>query len=145
MEYWDVYDGKGQKTGKIVKRGEPIKDDEYHLGVIICIINSNNEILISKRCDEKEGSNKWELAGGSALAGEDSITAALRESHEELGVKLSPSNGEYLKRLRYEGETSWLCDVWLFKQDVSDEEIALQEEEVSDYRWATKEDILELN
>ena len=36
---------------------------------------------------------KWETTGGSALAGDDSLTAALRETKEELGIDLDPQKG----------------------------------------------------
>ena len=34
MEYWDLYDKNRQKLNKVVKRGDYLKDDEYHLVVI---------------------------------------------------------------------------------------------------------------
>lgn len=33
----------------------------------------------------------WETTGGSAVAGDDSLTAALRETKEELGIDLAES------------------------------------------------------
>jgi predicted N-acetyltransferase YhbS len=39
-ELWDVYDKNRNKTGKIVERGKPMSQDEYHLVVEIWIKNS---------------------------------------------------------------------------------------------------------
>ncbi len=33
MEYWDLYDKNRKKINKIVKRGDILKDDEYHIVV----------------------------------------------------------------------------------------------------------------
>ena len=38
----------------------------------------------------------WECVGGSVMAGEDSLAAALRETEEEVGVKLSPTAGKMM-------------------------------------------------
>lgn len=35
----------------------------------------------------------WECVGGSVLAGEDSLTGAVREVKEEVGLELAPEQG----------------------------------------------------
>ena len=32
MEQWDIYDINRNKTGRIMNRGEELKNGEYHLG-----------------------------------------------------------------------------------------------------------------
>lgn len=49
MEYWDLYNKDKVKLNKIVKRGDYLRDDEYHLVVNAWIVNDNNEFLISQR------------------------------------------------------------------------------------------------
>ena len=39
----------------------------------------------------------WETTAGCAVAGEDSITAALREVREEVGLELDPADGVVYK------------------------------------------------
>lgn len=54
-ELWDVYDRNKKKIGKIVERGmDTLKEGEYHIAVAGIIINSKNEILITKRAAHKE-------------------------------------------------------------------------------------------
>ena len=80
-EIWDIYDENRNLTGKTIKRAEyinKIKENEYHLVVHIWIKNDNNEWLISKRTPNKHFPLLWECTGGSALAGEESLTADLR-------------------------------------------------------------------
>ena len=80
-ELWDLYTKDREKTGRTHRRGEPMKEGEYHLAVHVCIFNSKNELLIQQRQPFKEDwSNMWDLtAAGSALQGENSQQAAERE------------------------------------------------------------------
>lgn len=48
MELWDIYDKDRNKTGRTMKRGEPMKDGDYHLVVHICIFSSDGKCLSSK-------------------------------------------------------------------------------------------------
>ena len=57
----------------------------------------------------------WAVTGGSALAGEDSLTAAARELSEELGIEAAPSELKRLGRLRRRNS---LCDLWRLRRDV---------------------------
>ncbi len=144
MELWDVLDENGNKTGRVVERGISMSKGEYHLVVFVWIKNSNGKFLISKRSENKAGANKWETVGGSAIIGETSIQAALREVKEELGIDLNAEEGTFLKRLKIEANNSWFGDIWLFNTEVNFSEIVLQEEEVSDVKWASKDEVLNL-
>lgn len=144
MEFWDVFNRKGNKTGKKVKRGESLEKGEYHLVIFAWIKNRDGKFLISKRNPNKAGGNKWETVGGSAISGEGSIDAVLREVKEELGINLNPKDGIHLKRLRYDTEAPWLSDIWSFNYDIDISDVHFQQEEVCDVKWATKEEVLNL-
>lgn len=143
-EIWDIYDENRRLTGKTVKRSEfEIKPNAYHIAVHIWINNDNNEWLISKRTPNKSFPLLWECTGGSALAGEDSLTAALREVKEELGIALDKNKGELyssIKRSVY----SDFCDVWLFSHNAGIDNVVLQPDETCDAMWASAEKIKEL-
>lgn len=83
----------------------------------------------------------WESTGGSAHAGEDSITAALREVKEETGIVLNEQCGELLFSVRKE---NYFRDVWIFSQNISLDSVHLQPGETVDKRLASKEEIREL-
>ena len=87
-EIWDVYDAQRQKTGKRHRRGEQLGEGEFHLVMHCWMRNSRGEYLLTRRCPEKSYGGRWESTGGSALAGEDSLTAVLREVKEETGLTL---------------------------------------------------------
>lgn len=138
MELWDIYDANRVKTGRMHERGKPLPEGEYHLVVSIWIVNNRQEILIAKRHPDKHYPNLWECPGGSALAGESSLEAALREVNEEIGIDLSSCNGKLEKSER---RLHNFRDIWLFTHDFSIEDTVLQPEEVIDAKWVT---ILEL-
>lgn len=71
----------------------------------------------------------WECTGGSALAGEDSLAAALREVSEETGLRLEPAKGELL--FRFSG-AHFHCDVWRFVQDFDLTSVVLRPGETCD-------------
>lgn len=140
-ELWDIYDRNRQKTGRTHRRGDPFREGDYHLSMHIWIMNPQGEFLITKRSPNKGFPNTWEATGGSALAGEDSLTAALRETKEETGITLDPRCGKLV--LEQWGD-HYVCDVWLFRQNVSLEDVVLQEGETCDVKYATPEEIKEM-
>ena len=82
-EIWDLYDGNGQKTGRTMVRGEEVPAGLYHLGVHIWPMNSRGEFLVQKRSMTVQCKpGIWAVTGGSAVAGEDALTAARRELSE---------------------------------------------------------------
>ncbi len=136
VELWDVYDIAGNLIpGRVSVRGKhDLKDGEYHLLVHIWILHSNGKVILSRRQKGKTFAGAWECTGGCVRQGEDSLTAALREVREEIGLELDPACGENYFRYRrnYPHGAKALCDVWVFKQDFDEESFQLQEEEVSD-------------
>ena len=83
----------------------------------------------------------WECTGGSALAGDDSLTAALREVREETGLRLDPMRGRCVASHKVTGRFE---DVWLFERDVALDELTLQEGETCGAMLARADEILEL-
>lgn len=138
-EQWDVYDADRKKTGRIHRRGDDLAPGDYHLVVHVWIRNTAGKYLMTRRSANKGYPLLWETTGGSALAGDDSLTAALREVMEETGLHLRPENGQIIHR--YSG-IDYHTDVWLFEQDFSLKEISLQEGETCGKRLSTRQEIL---
>lgn len=143
-EIWDIYDENRNLTGKTIKRCDhPRGENEYHLAVHIWIKNSKGEWLISKRTPNKHFPLMWECTGGSVITGEDSLTGALREVKEELGISLDKEKGSIyrsLKRTVYHD----FCDVWIFEHDCDIKDVVFQEGETCDAMWASSDKILKL-
>lgn len=143
IELWDILDENGNAKGRFHERGKPMCRGEYHLTVNVWIENDNGEYLISKRATNKPMyPNLWECTGGNAIAGDDSLTTALKEVKEELGIILEPHNGRIIKHL------SRLCvcghclvDIWLFRQNVDISTVILAPDETCGVMWASRDEI----
>lgn len=132
-ELWDVYDESRNLTGRTHRRGEPMNKDDYHLVVHVWLQNSKGEYLLTKRTPNKGFPNMWECTGGSALAGDDSLTAAMREVKEETGLSVLPENGKCVMSLIRENN---FCDIWLFRQDFDLKDVIYQPEETCGSMYA---------
>lgn len=145
MELWDAYTIDRQLTGETLIRGEPIPPGRCHLVVHVWIRNSKGEYLISQRAASRPTYPlKWECVGGSVTKGEDSLTGALREVKEEVGIDLAPDSGMVLfSRTRpHYGD---IMDVWLFHFDGDVDLSYATTDEVAQVRWMTTEQVRQLH
>ncbi len=139
MELWDILDEAGNLTGRTIERGQPMKEGEYHLVVNIWIKNSKDEYLIQKRSKKLERwPDIWATTGGAAIKGESSLSAALREVKEELGISFEP---DMLKSVIRVKRKNALSDLWLVCQDVDLKDVRMQKEEVSEVKYAGMDEI----
>ena len=140
-EVWDVYDINRNLTGRTHRRGDLLPEGDYHLVVDVWMQRSDGKMLITKRSPNKGYPNMWEMTGGSAVTGDDSLTAALREAEEETGLHLHPENGRLVMHYM---RNSAHKDVWLFREEFELSDVVLQEGEMCDKRIATLEDVEKL-
>ena len=91
MEYLDICDSEGNLTGERKTKKEAHALGLWHKAAHIWIINSKHEILIQRRSPFiNSHPNMWDIsAAGHISAGEDSITSAIRETKEELGLQIT--------------------------------------------------------
>lgn len=144
-ELWDIYDINRNKTGRTTPRKNfQFKEGEYHIVVTGIILNSKNEILISKRAEHKRHGLMWECNGGSILAGETSLEGVIREIKEELGIEFTKKEAIFLKEIRRDKIPPDFKDLWLFRRDVKKEEITFPDGEAIDYRWVTIEEFINM-
>ena len=90
----------------------------------------------------------WECVGGSVVKGEDSLSGAIREAKEEVGVDLMPENGQVLftkTRKIIEGKIfNDIMDVWLFEYEGEVDLGNATTDEVAQVAWMNREQIKEL-
>ena len=144
-ELWDIYDINKKKIGRTAERDVyQFKEGEYHIVVTGIIINSKNEILISKRAEHKKFGLMWECSGGSILAGETSLEGIIRELKEELGIEFSKKEAIFLKEIRRDKIPPDFKDIWLFKKDIDEREIIFPDGEAIDAKWVTIDEFIQM-
>ena len=146
VELWDIYDINRKKIGKYAERGVyEFKPGEYHIVVNALIMNSKNQILISKRAEFKPFGLMWECNGGSILKGESSLQGMIREIKEELGIEFQEKDGILFKEIRRDETTiPNFKDVWLFKKDIDCKDIKFPDGESIEAKWVDINKFLEM-
>lgn len=146
MEIWDLYTSSRELTGQTHVRGTEIPDGSYHLVVHVWIKSKKGKYLISQRSANRPTFPlMWECVGGSAIAGESSLDAALRETKEEVGITLSRERGRLLHSVVRDvvdgvrfGD---ILDVWVFDYDGDINLDDATTDEVECAEWMTFDEI----
>lgn len=133
MEYFDVLDNNRKKRGYTKIRGEKLNENEYNVGVEIWIFN-NNKLLLTQRSPQKSHPLMWEVPGGCSQASETSVQTLKREIKEEIGVNLNDDFNLLDTQLRKQQ----FIDIYTTNQIIKI--VTLQKEEVSDYKFVTKDE-----
>ena len=136
VEICDIVDELGNRTGRVVTRGTDLAPGEFYPVVHVWIRDEFNNYLIQQRALHlPAGPGVWAVTVGYALAGEDSISAVIREVKEELGIYLLPS---HLKKIERHAMENRVEDIWL--ADISRRPIGtpILGPEVADWRWVSK-------
>ena len=143
MELFDLYTADRVKTDRTMVRGEPTPEGYYRLVVHVCIFNPEGQMLIQQRQPFKRGwSNLWDITvGGCAISGDNSQSAAERETLEELGLSIDLSDARPTMTIHWE---HGFDDYYVLTQDVDLDSLRLQYEEVQAVRWASLDEILQM-
>lgn len=147
-ELWDIYDINKHKTGRTAERDVyEFKEGEYHIVVTGIIMNSKNEILITKRAEFKKFGLMWECNGGSILAGETSLEGIIRELKEELGIEFSKKEAIFLKEIRRDilkRKIPDFKDFWLFRKEIDVKDITFPDGEAIEAKWVSIDEFLKM-
>lgn len=124
-------------------RGEPLPEGVYTLVCKVLVQHADGTYLITRRSPEKKfGAGMWEAsAGGCAQFGEDGETCIRRELREETGI--TAGRVTELSRTCISEMRSFFVE-YLAETDWEKDSVTLQPEETVDYRWVTKEEILNM-
>lgn len=134
VEYNDIYNEKGQPTGRVHRRGAPWKNGEYGLVVCVWVYDGNGKVLLTRRAKGKSFAGTWENSGGAAKAGETSRQAIARELFEETGIRAAEEEFEFLYSDR---DSHTLYDFYCLKRQLPVEQIVLLPGETDGARWAS--------
>ncbi len=140
-EYWDIYNEKRELQNRKIRRGEPFNDGEYYVCCEVWITNSKNQMLITKRHPDKKAGGLWEFVGGGVLVGESTLQASIREVQEEVGISLEEHELKLLNEFTYK---NYFMDVYIVKKDIDISEVVIKQDEATEAKWISKEDLKEM-
>ena len=141
LEYFDVLDCVGRKTGEIVSRDEAHRTGAWH-GAFHCLMiyqrGDKNYALFQRRSVKKKiAPGKFDVSvGGHYASGEDAKAAGPREIKEELGLDVRFEDLVPLGRRVFvycstpDVLEQELQDVFFLSRTVEPGKLALQQEEV---------------
>lgn len=139
MELLDVYDNNGNKTGRVVVRGDKsvVLNDDEHIAVgVIYIENNNGEFLIQKTSKEK-GDN-YSSTGGHIDSGKTPLESIKRETKEELGLDIDNDDIVELGFLLYDKPIRFM---FYLKKNIDVSDLRIQEEEVESVKFMSINEI----
>lgn len=134
VEHNDIYDRNRNRTGRTHVRGTPWNKGEYGLVVCVWVYDGKGKVLLTRRAPEKSAPGTWENSGGAAKAGEESLTAIVRELQEETGITARPEEFELLDSCTERGTH---FDHYCLHRDSSKVKVVLQPGETDGVQWAT--------
>lgn len=125
-ELWDLYDKDRMLLPQTMLRGEMVPEGCYHLICESWVI-SGDKVLVTRRHPNKTQGGKFECTGGSALHGENTSQAMVRELKEEIG--LTVSEDELILIYTNVGK-NYIWDTFVVKKSINLDELNLLKNEV---------------
>ena len=147
-ELIDIYSEDGKFLKKEMK-SVAHKLGHWHKSIHAYLINDKKEIVIQKRCADKElYPNIWDVSfAGHVGAGENTKISAIRECKEELGISLEENEVKYI--LTNPEKLKWgyvisneFVDVYLCRKNFKN--IIKQDEEVGDIKVISIEKFIKM-
>jgi len=144
VELVDVLDKNGNATGISKSILEAHKDGLWHQASHIWVFNSKGEIILQKRAKKKVSyPDLWDIsAAGHISEGEHPDEAAIRELHEEIGIRV---NSGKLKKIEVRKVSINIPEenyynnefdhIYLYRFDRDILKLKLQESEVSHIKF----------
>ena len=148
-EMIDIYDDDRRFTGERLPRKTKLGKGQYMLYVLALIRNKEGKYLVTQRAlDKKWAAGWWEIPGGGAMAGEDSLTALKREVREETGINLTNANCKVLysyKNYDEKGGDNYFADIYLAEADFTIDDVNVDRNEVIGLALADLDKIKQLH
>lgn len=142
MEKIDLYNINKEKLGKtFIRNQDTLLENEYYLLPQVWIINSNNEILLTRRNLNKSYGGMWEPTSGHVKSGETSLEAIQRELFEEIGLTIEQAEFHLVTSFIHKQS---IRDIWVVRKDIKVNELTLSENEVIDAKFVTEDEFKQM-
>lgn len=140
MEQIDILDQHGKPTGEILPKREVHRHGHFHASTHLWLYTKSGKVVLQLRAAIKPNfPNCWDVSvAGHISAGETALDTAVREAHEELGIKVQAENLQQIGHFRidYKHAEDYRDRefITIFACEIPDEPLnaILQEEEVAD-------------
>ncbi len=143
-EMFDILNENGNYINKKAERSVAHTKGLWHRAVVVFIVNSQNQVLLQRRSAFKR---KWPnmldvSAGGHSNAGEFGYETAIRETFEELGIKVEKENLIFIgctKNAFTQGDIidNMFNEYYVVNLDIEPLNLNLQKEEVIEAKFVT--------
>ena len=148
MEYLDILDENGNKTGETDTRENIHKLGLLHSEVVAFIYTDTGKVILQKRKSNKATyAGVWSITGGHVLAGENNEEAIIREIKEELNLNIEKENVIYVttyksKKIKDDVINNNFISIYNVKISENQlETIEIQKEELEDIKLCSIEEI----
>ena len=144
----DVLSPSGALTGTVKEKRAVHRDGDWHRAAHVWVVYEDRVLLQRRALVKESWPGLWDISvAGHVSAGEDAITAAIREAHEELGLVIAAADLQPLGTLRYQAVLreeyveNEIHDVYLLRRDVELASLTLDPLEVAEVRWVALADL----
>lgn len=154
-ELIEVLTAQSEKTGRVLDKAAVHQQGLWHSGVNVWIYNQHGDILLQRRANTKDiYPDKWDIsAAGHITAGDTPAQTAIRETEEELGIRLKPGQLVFVgllrtvQRIEPNRQKSFVHRVfdytYITRWDGDPHALHLQEDEVAEVAWWPRIDFYE--
>ena len=145
MELVNTYNVERQRLIQTTDHHTPLAPGEYIVIVHALILNTNGEVLIQQRANDKSlWANLWDIScSGAPIAGETSAEGIAREIKEELGWSI---DFDHIRPILTANFDHGFSDYYVYQLDksLSIADIQYNTQEIQAINWVTMPEILAL-
>ncbi|MBU0668248.1 NUDIX domain-containing protein [Patescibacteria group bacterium] len=110
-------------------------DKQFLIASVYILLEENGKILMLRRCNTGFADGQYSLVAGHVEKGESFKEAAIRESHEEIGINIQKEDLEFFHVMYRETESEERLDVFFAAKRWNGEIINMEPSKCDDLIW----------